>query len=218
MYFSSSIAFLRFRYVCKQNGCRSGPVISITSVWATTREVLNRFTRYERRWRTEACRTSPALVAIGRTRCDVWVPPVNCSYRLPTYLPGYGEHYLCSGDLMLHVSCLLGLHLDHEEAKRFSEILVSSNFFRTMRCRIRKYGVLCYYRRETIKPSFLTGQWIMSYLLFGTQLKSMGLSVPQKTLRLRYEPNRLMLSIGLWRWYINIAITFWTLSIVLTSI
>jgi hypothetical protein len=27
------------------------------------------------------------------------------------------------------------------------------------------------------------------------------------TLRLRYDPNRLMLSIGLWRWYINISIT-----------
>jgi hypothetical protein len=27
------------------------------------------------------------------------------------------------------------------------------------------------------------------------------------TLRLRYEPNELMLSIGLWRWYINITIT-----------
>jgi hypothetical protein len=27
------------------------------------------------------------------------------------------------------------------------------------------------------------------------------------TLRLRYESNRLMLSIGLWRWYINITIT-----------
>jgi hypothetical protein len=27
------------------------------------------------------------------------------------------------------------------------------------------------------------------------------------TLRLRYEPNRLMLSIGLWQWYINITIT-----------
>jgi hypothetical protein len=27
------------------------------------------------------------------------------------------------------------------------------------------------------------------------------------TLRLRYEPNRLMLSIGLWRWYVNITIT-----------
>jgi hypothetical protein len=27
------------------------------------------------------------------------------------------------------------------------------------------------------------------------------------TLRLHYEPNRLMLSIGLWRWYINITIT-----------
>jgi hypothetical protein len=26
------------------------------------------------------------------------------------------------------------------------------------------------------------------------------------TLRLRYEPNRLMLSIGLWRWYVNITI------------
>jgi hypothetical protein len=26
-------------------------------------------------------------------------------------------------------------------------------------------------------------------------------------MRLRYEPNRLMLSIGLWRWYINITIT-----------
>jgi hypothetical protein len=27
------------------------------------------------------------------------------------------------------------------------------------------------------------------------------------TLRLPYEPNRLMLSIGSWRWYINITIT-----------
>jgi hypothetical protein len=45
-------------------------------------------------------------------------------------------------------------------------------------------------------------------LLFKTQLKSIGLSVPHgNTLRLRYEPNRLMLSIGLWRRYINITIT-----------
>jgi hypothetical protein len=29
----------------------------------------------------------------------------------------------------------------------------------------------------------------------------------RNTLRLRYEPNRLMLSIGLWRWYINTTIT-----------
>jgi hypothetical protein len=29
----------------------------------------------------------------------------------------------------------------------------------------------------------------------------------ENTLHLHYEPNRLMLSIGLWRWYINITIT-----------
>jgi hypothetical protein len=29
----------------------------------------------------------------------------------------------------------------------------------------------------------------------------------RNTLRLRYESNRLMLSVGLWRWYINIMIT-----------
>jgi hypothetical protein len=34
----------------------------------------------------------------------------------------------------------------------------------------------------------------------------MGLSVSQRQ-RLRYEPNRLMLPKGLWRWYINITIT-----------
>jgi hypothetical protein len=28
----------------------------------------------------------------------------------------------------------------------------------------------------------------------------------RNTLRVRYEPNRLMLSIGLWRWYINISV------------
>jgi hypothetical protein len=40
----------------------------------------------------------------------------------------------------------------------------------------------------------------------------------RNTLHLRYEPNRLMLSIGLWRWYINITITIWILSIVLSFI
>jgi hypothetical protein len=47
-----------------------------------------------------------------------------------------------------------------------------------------------------------------SCLLFKTQLKSTGLSYLRgNTLRLRYDPDRLMLSIGLWRWYIYIAIT-----------
>jgi hypothetical protein len=36
--------------------------------------------------------------------------------------------------------------------------------------------------------------WVFSYLT-------------GNTLRLRYEPNRLMLSIGLWRWFIDITIT-----------
>jgi hypothetical protein len=41
-----------------------------------------------------------------------------------------------------------------------------------------------------------------------SHLNSTGLSLPHRnTLRLHYEPNRLMLSIGLWRWYINITIT-----------
>jgi hypothetical protein len=36
---------------------------------------------------------------------------------------------------------------------------------------------------------------------------SICLYLTRNTLRLRYEPNRLMLSIGLWRWYINTTIT-----------
>jgi hypothetical protein len=32
-------------------------------------------------------------------------------------------------------------------------------------------------------------------------------SITENALRLRYGPNRLMLSIGLWRWYINITVT-----------
>jgi hypothetical protein len=45
--------------------------------------------------------------------------------------------------------------------------------------------------------------------LFKTQLSSIGFvrNLKGNTLRLRYEPNRLMLSIGLWRWYIYITIT-----------
>jgi hypothetical protein len=39
-------------------------------------------------------------------------------------------------------------------------------------------------------------------------LRTMGLPVPTgNTVRLRYEPVRLMLSIGLGRWYINTSIT-----------
>jgi hypothetical protein len=47
------------------------------------------------------------------------------------------------------------------------------------------------------------------HLSFETELISIGLSVylTGNTLRLRYEPNRLMLSIGLWRWYINVTVT-----------
>jgi hypothetical protein len=53
-----------------------------------------------------------------------------------------------------------------------------------------------------------SGHYPSSCILFKTQLNSVGLSVPHRnTLRLRYEPNRLMLSIGLWRWYINVTIT-----------
>jgi hypothetical protein len=43
---------------------------------------------------------------------------------------------------------------------------------------------------------------------FYSKLNSIGLFVPHRnTSRPRYEPNRLMLSVGLWRWYINITIT-----------
>jgi hypothetical protein len=45
-----------------------------------------------------------------------------------------------------------------------------------------------------------SGHYPSSCVLFKTQLNSVGL-------RLRYEPSRLMLSIGLWRWCINLTIT-----------
>jgi hypothetical protein len=46
-----------------------------------------------------------------------------------------------------------------------------------------------------------------SCLLFKTQLNFIGLSVPHRnTFRLRYEPNRLMLSTELSLWYIIITI------------
>jgi hypothetical protein len=46
-----------------------------------------------------------------------------------------------------------------------------------------------------------------SCLLFKTQLNSIGLYLTGNTLRFSYETSRLMLSIGVWRWYINITIT-----------
>jgi hypothetical protein len=52
--------------------------------------------------------------------------------------------------------------------------------------------------------------WILSIVLpfisNSGQLSRFVLT-SQETLHLRYEPNGLMLSIGLWRWYINITIT-----------
>jgi hypothetical protein len=45
-------------------------------------------------------------------------------------------------------------------------------------------------------------------VLLKTEPNSTGLSIPRKKhIRLRYEPNRLMLSIGLWQCYINITMT-----------
>jgi hypothetical protein len=38
-------------------------------------------------------------------------------------------------------------------------------------------------------------------------IRSIGLYLTGITLRLRHDPNRLMLSIGLWRWYINMTVT-----------
>jgi hypothetical protein len=44
--------------------------------------------------------------------------------------------------------------------------------------------------------------------IHGFRVNSIGLSVPhRKHITSRYESNRLMLSIGLWQWYINITIT-----------
>jgi hypothetical protein len=52
-----------------------------------------------------------------------------------------------------------------------------------------------------------SGHYPSFCLLFKTQLNSIGMSVPHKKHTLVcYEANRLMLSISLWRWYINIAI------------
>jgi hypothetical protein len=45
-------------------------------------------------------------------------------------------------------------------------------------------------------------------LFYLKQLNSISLPyLTENTLRLRYEPNRLMISLGLWRRYINITIT-----------
>jgi hypothetical protein len=55
-----------------------------------------------------------------------------------------------------------------------------------------------------------SGHYPSSCLLFKTQLNSTLYVWPyltRNTLRLHYEPNRSVLSIGLWRWYNNITIT-----------
>jgi hypothetical protein len=51
---------------------------------------------------------------------------------------------------------------------------------------------------------------ITYHLVFYLKLNSTTQVCPYltgNTLRLHYEPNRLMLTIGLWRWYINVIIT-----------
>jgi hypothetical protein len=53
-----------------------------------------------------------------------------------------------------------------------------------------------------------SGYYPSSCFLFKTQLNLQVCPyLTVNTLRLRYEPNKLILSVGLWRWYINITIT-----------
>jgi hypothetical protein len=86
-------------------------------------------------------------VTIERTRCDVWVPPVKCSYRLSSYLPDYGQYYLCSGGHIFLVSWLLGfLRLDPEEAVHSSE--TSMNVYRTTRHGIPEDDAHCCETRQ----------------------------------------------------------------------
>jgi hypothetical protein len=54
---------------------------------------------------------------------------------------------------------------------------------------------------------FWTLSIVLSFIWNSTQLTYRFVRTWQETLHLRYEPNRLTLSVGLWRWYINIVIT-----------